>query len=135
MTHAWIFIAAALNRYPHANERRNWVNRMQSLEHTKWTKGITSCLYRKILYDEVPTHAGKVFRVLALQKESQLKEGYLLPDHMLMMLLISPKDVVLQRGKLHQREKRDSFGPCVHSGSATRRDEEVIRSYICHQEK
>ena len=37
-------------------------------------------------------HLGEVFRKLALQKESRIEEGHLMPDHVHMMISIPPFD-------------------------------------------
>ena len=46
---------------------------------------------RKTLYGELRQHLGEVFRKLAVQKESRIEEGHLLPDHVHMMIAIPPK--------------------------------------------
>ena len=55
----------------------------ESLSHTTWV-----CKYhvvfipkcrRKTLYQELRRHLGEVFRTLALQKESKVEEGHLMP--------------------------------------------------------
>ncbi len=67
----------------------------ESLNHTKW-----ECKYhvvfipkcrRKVLYGELRRYLGEIFRRLAEQKESRIEEGHLLPDHVHMMIAISPK--------------------------------------------
>jgi putative transposase len=72
----------------------------ESLSHTAWT-----CKYhvvfipkcrRKTLYQELRRHLGEVFRKLALQKESKVEEGHLMPDHVHMLLSIPPKYAVSQ---------------------------------------
>ena len=72
----------------------------ESLSHTKW-----ECKYhvvfipkcrRKTLYHELRRHLGEVFRRLAEQKESQIEEGHLRPDHVHMMIAIPPKYAVSQ---------------------------------------
>ena len=72
----------------------------ESLSHTKW-----ECKYhlvfipkycRKVLYWELRWHLGEVFRKLALQKESRIEEGHLMPDHVHMMISIPPKYAVSQ---------------------------------------
>ena len=40
---------------------------------------------------ELRQHLGEVFRNLAVQKESRIEEGHLLPDHVHMMIAIPPK--------------------------------------------
>ena len=56
----------------------------QSLSHTKW-----DCKYhvifipkcrRRTLYEQLRRHLGEVFRRLAVQKESRIEEGYLMPE-------------------------------------------------------
>ncbi len=72
----------------------------ESLSHTAWT-----CKYhvvfipkcrRKALYLELRRHLGEMFRKLALQKESKIEEGHLMPDHVHMLLSILPKYAVSQ---------------------------------------
>ena len=62
----------------------------ESLSHTTWT-----CKYhvvfipkcrRKTLYLELRRHLGEVFHKLALQRESKVEEGHLMPDHVHMLL-------------------------------------------------
>ena len=76
------------------------MDEMESLSHTKW-----ECKYhvvfipkcrRKTLYGELRQHLGEVFRKLAVQKESRIEEGHLLPDHVHMMITIPPKYAVSQ---------------------------------------
>ena len=51
---------------------------------------------RRTLYQELRRHLGEVFRRLALQKESKVEEGHLMPDHVHMLLSIPPKHAVSQ---------------------------------------
>src|SRR6202790_4144829 len=51
---------------------------------------------RKRLYGELRKHLGEVFRKLAMQKESRIEEGHLMPDHVHMMISIPPKYAVSQ---------------------------------------
>ena len=51
---------------------------------------------RKTLYGELRQHWGEVFRKLAVQKESRIEEGHLLPDQVHMMIAIPPKYAVSQ---------------------------------------
>ena len=51
---------------------------------------------RKTLYAELRRHLEEVFRKLAQQKESQIEEGHLMPDHVHMMISIPPKYAVSQ---------------------------------------
>jgi putative transposase len=43
------------------------------------------------LYQELRRYLGEIFRRLAEQKESQIEEGHLRPDHVHMMIAIPPK--------------------------------------------
>ena len=70
------------------------------LSHTKW-----ECKYhvvfipknrRKALYGELRRDLGVVFRELARQRESEIEEGHLMPDHVHMMISIPPKYSVSQ---------------------------------------
>ena len=71
-----------------------------SLSHTKW-----ECKYhvvwipkyrKKSLYGELRRHLGSTFRELAMQRESQVIEGHLLPDHIHVLISIPPKYAVSQ---------------------------------------
>ena len=70
----------------------------QSLAHSKW-----DCKYhvvfipkrrRKALFGQVRRHLGKIFHALDQQKECQILEGHLLPDHVHMCIAIPPKHPV-----------------------------------------
>ena len=125
-----------------------------SLNHTKW-----ECKYhvvfipkcrRKVLYGELRQHLGTVFRTLAQQKECQVEEGHLMPDHVHMLLEIPPKYAVSQvvgyiKGKsaIHvartfMERKRNFVGQHFWARgyfvSTVGRDEAMIREYIRHQE-
>ena len=76
------------------------MNEYERLSHTTW-----DCKYhvvfipkcrRKTLYQELRRHLGEVFRRLAIQKESKVEEGHLMPDHVHMLLSIPPKYAVSQ---------------------------------------
>jgi hypothetical protein len=43
---------------------------------------------------ELTRHLGEVFRKLAVQKESKIGEGHLMPDHVHMMICIPPQNGV-----------------------------------------
>src|SRR5438309_11305021 len=73
-------------------------NVYQSLSHSKW-----DCKYhvvfipkrrRKILFGKVRRQLGEIFHALARQKECQILEGHLLPDHVHMCVAIPPKHSV-----------------------------------------
>ena len=131
------------------------MNEYERLSHTTW-----DCKYhvvfipkcrRKTLYQELRRHLGEVFRRLAIQKESKVEEGHLMPDHVPMLLSIPPKYAVSQvlgfiKGKsaihmarVYGERKRNFVGQhfwarefCVNTVG---RDEEAIRAYIRNQEK
>jgi len=102
------------------------------------------------LYGELRQHLGEVFRKLALQKESTVEEGHLMPDHVHMMISIPPKYAVSQvigfiKGKsaihlarVYGERKRNFIGQHFWARgyfvSTVGRDEAVIREYIRKQE-
>lgn len=125
-----------------------------NLNHTKW-----QCKYhvvfipkmrRKVLYGELRRYLGEVFRSLAVQKESRIEEGHLMPDHVHMMISIPPKYAVSQvvgyiKGKsaihlarVYGERKRNFVGQHFWARgyfvSTVGRDEAVIRAYIRNQE-
>ena len=70
----------------------------QSLSHTKW-----DCKYhvvfvpkrrRKVLFGKIRTALGPIFHALAKQKECQIIEGHVMPDHVHMLISIPPKHAV-----------------------------------------
>jgi putative transposase len=105
---------------------------------------------RKTLYGELRQHLGEVFRKLAMQKESRVEEGHLMPDHVHMMISIPPKYAVSQvigyiKGKsaihlarVYGERKRNFTGQHFWARgyfvSTVGRDETVIREYIRKQE-
>lgn len=127
----------------------------ESLNHTKW-----ECKYhvvfipkcrRRTLYRELRKYLGDIFRKLALQKESRIEEGHLMPDHVHMLISIPPKYAVSQvvgyiKGKsaihlarVYVERKRNFVGQHFwargYFASTIGRDEEVIRQYIKNQEQ
>ena len=127
---------------------------VQSLSHSKW-----ECKYhvvfipkcrRKELYGELRRYLGKVFRELARQRESEVEEGHLMPDHVHMLISIPPKYSVAQvigyiKGKsaiyIARNFKRrrnvrgQSFWARGYYVSTVGRAEEIIREYIRNQEE
>ena len=72
----------------------------KTLNHTRY-----ECKYhvvfipkyrKKQLYEELRKYLGEVFRELARQKECEILEGHLMPDHVHMMISIPPKYAVAQ---------------------------------------
>ena len=130
------------------------MNDSETLNHSQW-----ECKYhvvfipkyrRKVLYGELRRYIGEVFRQLALQRESRVEEGHLMPDHVHMMVSIPPKYSVAQvvgyiKGKsaIHiartfGERKRNFVGQHFWARgyfvSTVGRDEPVIREYIRKQE-
>jgi putative transposase len=93
---------------------------------------------------------GELLRELALQKESKVLEGHLMPDHVHMLVSIPPKYAVSQvvgflkgksaihiaRGYLGRRKnlKAQHFWARGYYVSTVGADEEAIRQYIQRQE-
>jgi len=127
----------------------------ESLKHTKWEckdHVVFIPKYRqKRLDHELRQHLGVVLRDLARQKECQIEEGHLLPDHVHMLLAIPPKYAVAQvmgflKGKsaIHIARgwggrKPQYVGQHVWARgywvSTVGRDEAAVRAYIAEQEK
>ncbi len=72
----------------------------QSLSHTKW-----ECKYhivwipkyrKKKIFKDIRRELGQVLRELARQRESEIEEGHLLPDHVHILISILPKYAVSQ---------------------------------------
>ena len=105
----------------------------------------------RTLYGELRKHLGEVFRKLAAQKESEIVEGHLMPDHVHMMIAIPPKYAVSQvigfiKGKsaihlarVYGERKRNFVGQHFWARgyfvSTVGRDEAVVREYIKKQEQ
>ena len=127
----------------------------QSLNHTVW-----ECKYhivwipkyrRKALYGDLREHLGTILRELAVQRESNILEGHLRPDHIHMLISIPPKYAVAQvvgfiKGKSAIQiartfggRKRNFTGQHFWARgyfvSTVGRDEKVIREYIKKQEQ
>lgn len=126
----------------------------RKLQHSEW-----ECKYhvvfipkyrRKVLYGSLRRHLGEIFRRLARQKESEIEEGHLMPDHVHMLISIPPKYAVSQvvgfiKGKsaIHiarqfgERRRNfvgQHFWARGYFVSTVGRDEGVIRRYIQNQE-
>ena len=130
------------------------MNEYQTLSHTKW-----ECKYhvvfipkyrRKVLYGQLRSYLGDVFRELARQKESWIEEGHLQADHVHMLLSIPPKYAVAQvvgylKGKsaIHiartyggrqQNFVGENFWARGYFVTTVGHDEEAVRRYIRAQE-
>ena len=126
----------------------------ESLSHSKW-----ECKYhvvfipkyrRKTLYGELRQHLGEVFRKLAMQKESRVEEGHLMPDRVHVMISIPPKYAVskvigyikgksaIHLARAYGERKRNFTGQHFWARgyfvSTVGRDETVIRECIRKRE-
>jgi putative transposase len=125
----------------------------QSLSHSKW-----DCKYhvvfvpkrrRKELFGNIRQQLGAVFHELARQKECQIIEGHVMPDHVHMCILIPPKFAVASvigflKGKsaiavarLQGKERNftgEHFWARGYAVSTVGFNEEQIRRYIREQE-
>ena len=131
------------------------MDEFDSLSHSKWEcqyhVGFIPKCRRKTLYEPLRRDLGELFRKLAEQKESRIEEGHLMPDHVHMLISISPKYAVSQgvgyiKGKsaihlarVYGEHRRSfvgqSFWARGYFVSTVGRDEEVIRRYIRDQEQ
>ena len=130
------------------------MERYESLHHTRWeckyhVVWIPKCR-KKVLYGQLRRELGRVLRELATQKESEVIQGTLKPDHVHMVVSIPPKYSVSQvlgyvKGKSAiwvartTGSKRNFVGQnfwargyCV---STIGLDEETIRAYVRSQEE
>ena len=128
---------------------------VESLSHTLW-----ECKYhlvwipkcrKKTLYGPLRKYLGSLFKDLASQRECEIIEGHLLPDHVHVLISIPPKYAVAQvvgfiKGKsaIHiartymGRRKNftgQSFWARGYYVSTVGKDEEATREYIKHQEE
>lgn len=126
----------------------------QSLSHSKW-----DCKYhvifvpkyrRKSMFLELRQYLGPVFHELARQKECQIIEGHLLPDHVHMCIAIPPKYAVsavigflkgksaiaiARQFKGKQRNfEGENFWARGYAVSTVGFEEDVVRRYIREQE-
>src|SRR3989442_9086699 len=80
------------------NEEDSMSELYQSLSHSKW-----DCKYhvvfvpkrrRKAIFGQARRQLGAIFHALARQKECQIIEGHLMPDHVHICIAIPPKHPV-----------------------------------------
>ena len=127
----------------------------QSLAHTTW-----DCKYpivfipkrrKKVIFGMIRKHLGKVLRELAEQKNCQIVEGHLMPDHVHMCIsipseysvsyvvgYIKGKSAISIARKFMGRSRNftgESFWARGYFVSTVGLDEEMVREYIRHQEK
>ena len=91
-----------------------------SLNHSRW-----ECKYhvvfipkyrKKAIFGQIRSDLGDVMRRLAEQKESQIEEGHLMPDHVHMMISVPPKYAVSQvigfiKGRSAGDQRQDQLKP------------------------
>jgi len=126
-----------------------------SLNHSRW-----ECKYhvvwipkyrKKALYGQLRKYLGQVFKELARNRESEIVEGHMMPDHVHMLISIPPKYSVSQvigfiKGKSAIHIARNYFGQKRnftgqqfwargYHVSTVGRDEDAVREYIRAQEQ
>ena len=126
-----------------------------SLNHSRW-----ECKYhvvwipkyrKKTLYGQIRKYLGQVLKELARNRESEVLEGHLMPDHVHMLISIPPKYSVSQvvgfiKGKSaihiarnylgHRRNfTGQHFWARGFHVSTVGRDEDAVREYIRTQEQ
>ena len=131
------------------------MNDASSLSHSRW-----ECKYhvvwipkyrKKALYGQLRKYLGQVFKDLARNRECEVLEGHMMPDHVHMLVSIPPKYAVAQvigyiKGKsaIHVARnylgnKRNftgaNFWARGYHVSTVGRDEQMIRDYIKAQEE
>ena len=131
------------------------MNNSKSLSHSVWEckyHVVWIPKYRKsVIYGNLRRNLGEVFRELARQKESEIEEGHLMPDHVHALISIPPKYSVSQvvgyiKGKSAIHIARNyagktrnytgqSFWARGYFVSTVGRDEKAIRDYIKHQQQ
>ncbi len=133
--------------------RTNKTRDYRSLCHSRW-----DCKYhvvfpkrrKKRIYGHLRRHLGKILRELAGQKESEIVEGHLQPDHVHMCISIPPKYAVASvvgyiKGKSAMSIARnfmgrsrnftgENFWARGYFVSTVGLDEETVRRYIREQE-
>ena len=141
---------------PRPNERISIVSQLyNSLAHSKW-----DCKYhiifipkmrKKKLYGDIRARLREVFHALAAQKDCKIIQGYLMADHVHMLVEIPPKYKVSEvvgflKGKsaiaiareFGGKERNftgEHFWARGYAVSTVGLEEEVIRNYIRDQEK
>ena len=131
------------------------MNNYNKLKHTTW-----ECKYhlvwipkyrKKIIYGQLRKNLGEILKELALQRESKIIEGYLMGDHVHVLISIPPKYSVSQvvgyiKGKsaIHIARtyagKRNnfvgqSFWARGYFVSTVGLNEEIVKQYIKKQEE
>ena len=123
--------------------------------HTTW-----DCKYhvvfipkyrRKILYGQIRSDLKTVFHRLSYQKKCRIEEGYLVKDHVHMLISIPPKysvstivgflkgksamHIVRQFGNVRRNFVGQNFWARGYFVSTVDFNKDAVRKYIQHQEK
>ena len=124
-----------------------------SLAHSKW-----DCKYhiifipkmrKKKLYGDIRARLREVFHALATQKDCKIVQGYLMPDHVHMLIEIPPKykvsevvgflkgksAIAREFGGKTKNFNGEHFWARGYAVSTVGLEEEVIQAYIRDQEK
>jgi len=143
-----------VNRQSSINKEETSMNVYSKLNHTTW-----DCKYhvvfipkyrKKQAFTIIRKTLGPVFRDLATRKETKIEEGFMMPDHVHMLLSVPPKYSVSQvvgflKGKSAIHIARNYAGKKQNfTGyhfwargyfvSTVGRNEEQVREYIRNQE-
>jgi len=105
---------------------------------------------RKVLFNDIRQHLGKIFHDLARQKECMILEGHIRPDHVHMCIQIPPKYAVSsvigfikgksaiaiarQFGGKDRNFVGEHFWARGYAISTVGYEEEAVRKYIREQE-
>ena len=130
------------------------MNDASSLNHSRWECNHVVWIpkyRRKSLCGQLRQYLGQVFKDLARNRESEVMEGHLLPDHVHMLISIPPKYSVAQvigfiKGKSAIHIARNFMGHRKnftgqqfwarrYHVSTVGRDEKAVREYIRSQEE
>ena len=126
-----------------------------SLSHSKW-----DCKYhiifipkmrKKQLYGDIRARLREVFHALAARKDCRIVQGYLMPDHVHMLIEIPPKyrvsevvgflkgksaiAIAREYGGKTRNFNGEHFWARGYAVSTVGLEEEIIRQYIRDQEK
>ena len=97
----------------------------QSLSHSKW-----DCKYhvvfvpkrrRKAIFGQARNQLGPIFHALARQKECEIIEGHLMPDHVHMCIAIPPKHPVASVIGFLKGKSAIAYGPALWQGKELHR--------------
>jgi putative transposase len=138
------------------NERiSNMSQNYNTLSHSKW-----DCKYhiifipkmrKKAFYGEIRARLREVFHALAAQKDYEILQGYLMPDHVYMLIEILPnykvsevvgflkgKSAITMAREFGGKQRNftgEYFWARGYAVSTVGLEEEFIRTYIRDQEK